>query len=482
MATKVAFFFHLHKLYLYNQKKSSNFAGNLVIMRQLIFTLLTLAIILIACETPTTITPSDENRVQTFTFYEDTLNPGLTQATYKIEHRTFPDTGLIYCKDSLKFGTRLDSVVTYIKYEATPGSATFYLPNDTIISTGYDTLDLTQKPVYLQVLASDMTSERWYRIEVHAHQINPDLYVWEKLVDNIFPPQKCETKAFYINNQFVLYVNNGLSTQIYTSKDAQTWSKSNIQTNLPTPCNVRDIVQQGNTLYYIAKEQLYKSTNLHDWTIVDYSTAYFEPINMLLAYNNHAWCIIQERSTGGLQLATIQHDQIVPMTKNIDGLIDGYLPNEFPISDFAATVFESSSERPRAMIVGGRVINGNPVNSRWNFEYIHTEKKYRLKNFSISQPTFHTLTGASIIQYNEQLMMFGGIDNDLEWNSNILYSDDEGMNWYVPDTACNQLPMEYESRQNQSVIVNQNSIYLIGGQSHNTSFSDVYRGRLNSLQ
>ena len=454
-------------------------------MRQLIFTLLTLAIILIACETPTTITTSDENRVQTFTFYEDTLNPGLTQATYKIEHRTYsqehPDTGLIYCKDSLKFGTRLDSVVPYITYKATPGSATFYLPNDTIISTGYDTLDLTQKPVYLQVLASDMTSERWYRIEVHAHQINPDLYVWTQLKDSIFAKQMCETKAFYINNQFVLYVNNGLSTQIYTSKDAQTWSKSNIQTNLPTPCNVRDIVQQGNTLYYIAKEQLYKSTNLHDWTIVDYSTASFEPINMLLAYNNHAWCIIQERSTGRLQLATIQHDQIVPMI-NIDGLIDDYLPNEFPISDFAATAFESSSERPRAMIVGGRDINGNPVNSRWNFEYLPTEKKYRLKDFSISQPTFHTLTGASIIQYNEQLMMFGGIDNDLEWNSNILYSDDEGMNWYVPDTACNQLPMEYQSRQNQSVIVNQKSIYLIGGQSDTTSFSDVYRGRLNSLQ
>ena len=450
-------------------------------MRQLIFTLLTLAIILIACETPTTITTSDENRVQTFTFYEDTLNPGLTQATYKIEHRTFPDTGLIYCKDSLKFGTRLDSVVTYITYKATPGSATFYLPNDTIISTGYDTLDLTQKPVYLQVLASDMTSERWYRIEVHAHQINPDLYVWTQLKDTIFAKQMCETKALHINGQFVLFVNNGLSTQIYTSKDAQTWSKSNIQTNLPTPCNVRDIVQQGNTLYYIAKEQLYKSTNLHDWTIVDYSTASFEPINMLLAYNNHAWCIIQERSTGRLQLATIQHDQIVPMI-NIDGLIDDYLPNEFPISDFAATAFESSSERPRAMIVGGRDINGNPVNSRWNFEYIPNEKKYRLRNFSISQPTFHTLTGASIIQYNEQLMMFGGIDNDLEWNSNILYSDDEGMNWYVPDTACNQLPMEYESRQNQSVIVNQKSIYLIGGQSRTASFSDVYRGRLNSLQ
>ena len=451
-------------------------------MRQLIFTLLTLAIVLIACETKIIVTTSDENRVQTFTFYEDTLNPGLThQATYKIEHRTLPDTGLIYCKDSLKFGTRLDSVVPYITYKATPGSATFYLPNDTIVSIGYDTLDLTQGPVYLHVIASDMTSERWYRIDIHAHQVNPDLYVWTKMTDNIFPEQYYETKALYFNGQLVLFVNNGVSTQIYTSNDATNWTPSTTPlTGLPTPCSVKDIVQKDDQLYYINNNRLYQSSDLHNWSVTDYSTSDFEPINMLLAYNDQAWCIIQDRSTSQLALATIQNDSIVQCT---DIIIDNKNAlDSFPISDFAATAFESSSERPRAMVVGGRNIYGHPVNSRWNFEYAPNDKKYRLKNFTISQPTFHTLTGASIIQYNGQLMMFGGIDNDLEWNSNILYSDDEGMNWYAPDSACNQLPAEYQSRQNQSVIVEQTSIYLIGGQSHKASFSDVYRGRLNSLQ
>ena len=428
----------------------------------------------------TTVTTSDENRVQTFTFYEDTLNPGLTLATYKIKHRDYPDTGLIYSQDSLRFGTRLDSVVPYITYKATPGSATFYLPNDTIVSTGYDTLDLTQKPIYLHVFASDMKTERWYKIDIYAHQVNPDLYVWTKMKDNIFPEQFCETKALYFKGRFVLFVNNGISTQLYTSHDATNWTLSNTPiAGLPTPCRVRDIVQKDDQLYYIYNKRLFQSTDLYNWTITDYSTADFEPINMLLAYNDQVWCIVQDSTTKQLALATIQNDSIEIST---DILIDNNMLAGFPISDFAATTFESSSERPRAMIVGGRDINGNPVNSRWNFEYLRTNKKYRLKDFSISQPTFHTLTGASIIQYNEQLMMFGGIDNDLEWNSNILYSDDEGMNWYVPDTACNQLPIEYESRQNQSVIVNQKSIYLIGGQSHNTSFSDVYRGRLNSLQ
>ena len=467
---------------MFNPKKSSNFAGKFVTMRQHIFILLVFLFSLVACEKPETSETSSENRVNTFTFYEDTLNPGLTLATYKIEHRAYPDTGLIYSKDSLRFGTRLDSVVPYITYKATPGSATFYLPNDTIASTGADTLDFTQKPIYLHVLASDMDSSRWYRIDINVHQINPDLYIWKKVTDNIFTQNSYKTKAFFINDQFVLFINNGLSTQIFVSSNGENWSTTPIQpVGLPNHCYVKDIVQQEDTLFYIDNYQIFRSTDLTTWTATNYTNAQFKPINMLLTYNKKVWCLIQDSTSQKLALATIQNDSIVPCT-NIDGLQDGYLPSKFPTSDFAASTIASSSERPRAMIVGGRNMDGEPVNSRWNLEYITNEDSYRIKDFSISQPSFHTLTGASIVQYNGQLMMFGGIDNDLDWNSDILYSDDEGMHWYVPDTASNQLPKEYQSRQNQSVIVEQNSIYIIGGQSNTTSFSDVYCGRLNSLQ
>ena len=280
----------------------------------------------------------------------------------------------------------------------------------------------------------------------------------------------------------MLFINNGLSTQIFVSSNGENWSTTPIQpVGLPNHCYVKDIVQQEDTLFYIDNYQIFRSTDLTTWTATNYTNAQFKPINMLLTYNKKAWCLIQDSTSQKLALATIQNDSIVPCT-NIDGLQDGYLPSKFPTSDFAASTIASSSERPRAMIVGGRNMDGEPVNSRWNLEYITNEDSYRIKDFSISQPSFHTLTGASIVQYNGQLMMFGGIDNDLDWNSDILYSDDEGMHWYVPDTASNQLPKEYQSRQNQSVIVEQNSIYIIGGQSNTTSFSDVYCGRLNSLQ
>jgi hypothetical protein len=77
--------------------------------------------------------------------------------------------------------------------------------------------------------------------------------------------------------------------------------------------------------------------------------------------------------------------------------------------------------------------------------------------------------------------MFGGTDNDLTMRTDSLYSNDEGMNWFVPDSVNNQLPNSYATRSHQSVLVDDKSnIYIIGGQTTTQSLSDVYRGFLNS--
>lgn len=427
---------------------------------------------------------SSDARVSTFTFQEDTANSGLKAVIYKVEHRN--DTGLISSVDSLPFGTRLDSVIPLVTYMATPGIVNFVLPDTTITSTGVDTMNFNQKPIYLHVTASDMKTEKWYLIDIAAHQEDPNLFVWKCLTNNLFAPASipnCQTKAFRINDQLVVYVNTGLSTSIYISNNGEEWTRhaASVAT-LPVPCHVRDIVQHGNTLYYIDGTFLYTSSDLLTWEKVDYAGATFKPINMLMSYNGHAWCILQDNVNEQLQLGIIT-DSIRPI-KNIVDMDNGYLPATFPINDFAALEFSTSSERPRAMIVGGRTLNGDIVKSRWNLEYttyFGESDTYRLKDFSIAQPTFESLTGVSIIQYEGKLMMFGGTDNDLTLRSDILYSDDEGMNWYLPDTASNQMPSSYLSRSNQSVLVdNTSNIYIIGGESHTRTFGDVYRGFLNS--
>lgn len=451
-------------------------------MQRFFYIIALIAVLFIACDNgEEVINLSTENRVNSFTFYEDTLNPGLTEATFKIEHRNLPDTGRIYSLDSLRFGTCLDSVKPYATYKITPSSAIYYTPDTTLISTGADTLNFSRGPIYLFVQAADTAYKRWYRIDIHVHTADPNLYVWEKIKDEIFAPQNCETKAFYNNGMISLFVNNGFSTTIYQSTDGAIWKQAGSPTGLPTPCQVRDILKMGDTLYYIANNKLYTSTNLFQWSETDFSGRDYSLVNMLVEFDSQAWCILQDNNTQDLLLGVVNGTDIQP-ADSVYGLQGNILPKTFPVSDFAALPFQSTSERPRAMIVGGRTIDGTPVNTRWNLEF-EASAGYRMVDFSIEQPSFNTLTGASIIQYNNHLVMFGGIDNDLEWRSDILYSDDEGMNWYLPDSAQNKLPDSYTSRQNSSIVVDeQQNIYIIGGQSLATSYSDVYRGYLNELK
>ena len=157
----------------------------------------------------------------------------------------------------------------------------------------------------------------------------------------------------------------------------------------------------------------------------------------------------------------------------------------FPISDFATVCFNSASERERAMIIGGFAENGRSLNTRWNLEYsphIPENGGYRMEEYSIDRPQFTSLTGASVIWYNNQLMMFGGVNADMNYfGRDILISKDEGLNWVIADTVKNRLPEVYHARQKQNTIVRDNNIYLFGGQDATRTYSDVYKGRLNSI-
>ena len=105
-----------------------------------------------------------------------------------------------------------------------------------------------------------------------------------------------------------------------------------------------------------------------------------------------------------------------------------------------------------------------------------------MEEYSIDRPQFTSLTGASVIWYNNQLMMFGGVNADMNYfGRDILISKDEGLNWVIADTVKNRLPEVYHARQKQNTIVRDNNIYLFGGQDATRTYSDVYKGRLNSI-
>lgn len=431
-------------------------------------------LMLIACEdkkNKTTVYP--EALVTSLSFAKNDSFPGLAEASFTII--TASDTGLIYNHDSLRFGTQLDSVIPHFTFNHTPSYAILYSDSDTIVYSGADTINMSVRPLKLYVMASDGKHDKWYDIRVDVHQVNPDLYVWERLNSGVFAADGAESKAFCVNGTFYLFVNNGFRTVLYTSPDATTWAAPQEVPDLPVGCAVRQIIEADGTFYYADAKQILTSADGLSWTADDYSSASFSLVSMLYAFNDSIWAIAQ-RTDEQLQLVRMAAGGKMEPTAEV-------LPANFPVSDFATLTFASAAKRARTMIVGGYDKDGKALNTRWNIEFT-PNRGYAMTDFSIEQPGYKPLTGVSLIWYDHAIHLFGCMLEDGTIPAdNQLVSYDEGMNWVVPDSAKNMLPSEYPARQKASVITTPDHyIYIFGGQNRTDIFSDVWRGRLNRTQ
>ncbi len=430
-----------------------------------------LMLVMTACNKNTDSNQANRSLAQLKSFYfvaNDSI-PGLAKAVFSIEERN--DTGLVWNKDSMLYGTNLTRVVPRFTFAATPDAA-FLTMHDTIhVLTGYDTLDFTKKPIYLTIRSADKSNTKIYEIRATVHQSDPDLYTWEQLSDGVYPQDDSEQRVVELGTNFIMLTYNGFAFRAFESADGSNWTDKGTMTGLPAGTKMRHIVSDGTTLYYGQDNSVYTSSDAINWT--SYSAAY--PIyTTLLYWNSKVWMLIENN---GYQLATWENNQLDTTSLR---------PSErFPISDFATVCFQSSSLRERAMIIGGFDSIGTSLNTRWNFEYsrhIPQDNGYRLQEFSGDRSSFSSLTGISVIYYNHQLQLFGGVDGKMSYlGRDILISSDEGINWVKADTAKNQLPAVYQARQKQTAIVRDNYIYLFGGEDANATYSDVYRGRLNSI-
>lgn len=397
--------------------------------------------------------------------------PGLASAVFTIDERI--DTGLVYNKDSILYGTSLERVVPKFTFQVAVGTAQLKMPDTTLVLTGSDTLNFEKLPIYLTITSTDGTNTKVYEIRPTVHQGDPDLFVWTRLTDTIqgYPNDESEQRVVELKDEFILIANNGFQNRVYSSADGANWTGPSTPSGLPATCRVRQIISDGTTLYYAEATDMYTSTDAVNWTK---QTMQYEMKTMLLYWNDLPWVLVDKE---GPELAFFAADSL-----NLTGLRPS---QDFPVSDFASVNFNSPSGRERAMIIGGFAENGKSLNTRWNLEYsthITENKGYRLREFSIDQPNFSTMTGVSVVFYDDRLMLFGGVDaNQTYFGRDILVSNDEGITWTQADTAKNQLPEVYTARQKQTAIVRDSYIYLFGGQSAQRTFCDVYRGKLNSI-
>ncbi|MBR1808555.1 MAG: hypothetical protein IJ776_04125 [Paludibacteraceae bacterium] len=452
--------------------------------KNLVYIYLCLAICLLeACTSTstTTYTPSDDPTVDVLTLANDSF-PELKKAVFKVEERI--DTGLIYNVDSIQYGTKINKVVPKFVFSGNVVSAAIiFTPDDTVAISGGDTIDFSKRPVYLHTISESGNHEKWYEIQVNVHQTDPDLYQWELLADNIFPPQFSNQKAVMLKDTIFLFVSNGLRSVCQYSPDGKTF----VPISGPFDnFDVQNTLVHNDTVFCLCNGEIAMlGSATGGWTKknIDDSLPFTVDrllLNFVYSYYvydeepDSVWALVTDKSTGVPGVATTADFS--------EWVFMDCLPADFPVSDFAAVSFFSPTGRPRAMVIGGFSAEGACLNTRWNMEY-ESGAGYRWENFSIEQPDFTSISGASVIAYDKHFLMFGGANGENNVDDvAILESFDEGMNWTEPDSAHNHMPETYTNRAYQSVLVDSNqNIYVIGGKSRTLVFSDVYKGRLNSI-
>ncbi len=417
-------------------------------------------------------TLSSVAKLVTLGFRADDSIPGLAKAVFTVEERL--DTGLVYNKDSMLYGTKLNKVIPYLSFAATPSATAIIFPDTVVQYTGNDTLDFTKSPIYISLRSGDKKNTKVYEVRASVHQVDPDLYQWDRLNEGIYPLDDSEQKVVEWDEKFVMYASNGFELRAFSSPDGIQWTDLGEPTGLPIGTRVRQIISDGSTLYYGIGNNIYTSSDAVHWTEHPISQ---KVITMLMHWESMVW-VLTAPNESQYELAWFMGDTLNMTEMRPDG--------EFPVSDFATVTFTSASGRDRAMIIGGFSEYGRSLETRWNFEFTKYmpggDGIFRMEEFSIGRPVSMALTGASVVYYNKQLLLFGGVNDKMTYLGRDIYiSNNEGMTWTLADTTKNRLPEIYQARQKQNAIVRDDYIYLFGGQDSKNTFSDVYRGRLNSI-
>jgi len=433
---------------------------------------------------------SDNPNFVSLKFAKNDSIPGLEKAVFTLEYDSILIDSVIVNLDSLPYNTRIDSVFPAFVFRSTYASFLIMKDSlgtglDTIPLTGKDTVDFSRVTAVINYAADWTVKPKTYPIKINVHLVEPELYVWHKKVDHIFNHSADVQQAVYFNNQFLFYVSSGGVNYLYTSVDAVNWTSATIS-GLPASANFRGISWFDGKLYLAHQNGLiYSTTDGINWIGVNPAIPGHVINNLLFVLENNLWGIFKQDANSLYYFATSQ-----------DGIawqINGVIPVNFPVTDYAALAFTSRTGKPKAVVIGGNASDNTPLSTVWSVQK-NVNNEYKWVNFTLDNPGLDSLSGTSLIRYDDKLLLFGGIINkqgDIV-GTGYMESMDEGLSWRNTDSTYNVIQdteknIVYPSRSYQSVIHNSAThyIYLIGGKNKGANgvnvFSDVWVGKLNRM-
>jgi hypothetical protein len=98
-----------------------------------------------------------------------------------------------------------------------------YENDSTALISGSVAFDFTKIKAIINI-ASDGVAQRKYPIKVNVHQVEPELYIWQKVSNAAHSLNVQRQKAVYFNDRLYLFVNDGQQNYLLTSSNGSAWT------------------------------------------------------------------------------------------------------------------------------------------------------------------------------------------------------------------------------------------------------------------
>jgi hypothetical protein len=220
-------------------------------------------------------TPSDNAKFSSLTFTANKKYPNQELAVFTLKYdsvqigsQVFRETMIVNI-DSLPLGTRVDSVITNFKFQDLSFAAyVIYNPyqNDStkVLLDGTDTINFS-KPIVVENIATDEVTKARYWIKVNVHKVNPDLYNWNKMSENIDNQHLDNQTAFLFNNVAFYYLNKNSNTALYNSSSAdyKNWTAQTIS-GFPALAELRTMQIFNNKLFFLSEISLHNNKTYYE--------------------------------------------------------------------------------------------------------------------------------------------------------------------------------------------------------------------------
>jgi hypothetical protein len=413
-------------------------------------------------------------QIASFSLACDSIS-GLSDVKFTIDQVN----GLIFNKDSMPYGTKLDFKVictlTYVIGGATSTEVHQKATDAKAYWNGTDSLDFSDDVIFY-VISYNGKESKTYTAKLNVHQQDPNVMVWSHDPVPLPVSGASDRKVIVYEDSYRMYVKGASGYELHQSpvSDANSWTKISLTGLSDKVFTLSQMVEYEGELYLPSSDgALYRSADGQDWAKVEGAPE----IVALLGTVNAGKVVVRPSALGA-----IVKDEGVWRFSVMDASSQwrkgSETPGEFPVVGFASNAYEKMYYN-HLTIVAGKDRNGALSNKGWDT----MDGLNWICLTDSGKDYFSQREGVMLADYDGKLYLIGGIDASSQGLKDIYTSVDKGVSWALADSLT-FLPEAYQGRGYASIQVdNDHYVLLFGGkESAGVYMSDeLWCGRINRL-